>query len=88
MCRRCIAHGWCGAARCREQYNVGTWVSKANLRPGDLVFYNTSGSGVSHLGIYIGNGQFIHASTSKGVMISEISNSYWSARYYGARRVL
>jgi len=72
----------------REQYNVGTWVSKANLRPGDLVFYNTSGSGVSHLGIYIGNGQFIHASTSKGVMISEISNSYWSARYYGARRVL
>lgn len=72
----------------REQYNVGTWVSKANLRPGDLVFYNTSGSGVSHLGIYIGNGQFIHASTSKGVMISEMSNSYWSARYYGARRVL
>ena len=72
----------------REQSNVGTWVSKSNLQPGDLVFYNTSGSGVSHLGIYIGNGQFIHASTSKGVMISEMSNSYWSARYYGARRVL
>ena len=72
----------------KEQYTVGTWVAKSNLRPGDLVFYNTSGSGVSHLGIYIGNGQFIHASTSKGVMISEMSNSYWSARYYGARRVL
>ena len=72
----------------RDQYNVGTWVSKSNLRPGDLVFYNTSGSGVSHLGIYIGNGQFIHASSSRGVMISEMSNSYWSARYYGARRVL
>lgn len=71
-----------------QQYTVGTWVAKSNLRPGDLVFYNTSGSGVSHLGIYIGSGQFIHASTSKGVMISEMSNSYWSARYYGARRVL
>ena len=72
----------------KEQYSVGTWVAQSNLQPGDLVFYNTSGSGVSHLGIYIGNGQFIHASTSKGVMISEMSNSYWSARYYGARRVL
>ena len=72
----------------RDQYSVGTWVSNSNLQPGDLVFYNTSGSGVSHLGIYIGNGQFIHASSSKGVMISEMSNSYWSARYYGARRVL
>ena len=71
-----------------QQYTVGTWVSKSDLRPGDLVFYNTSGSGVSHLGIYIGNGQFIHASTSRGVMISEMSNSYWSARYYGARRIL
>ena len=71
-----------------QQYTVGTWVAKSNLRPGDLVFYNTSGSGVSHLGIYIGNGQFIHASTSRGVMISEMSNSYWSARYYGARRIL
>ena len=72
----------------KDQYSVGTWVSKSNLQPGDLVFYNTSGSGVSHLGIYIGSGQFIHASTSKGVMISEMSNSYWSARYYGARRIL
>lgn len=71
-----------------QQYTVGVWVSKSDLRPGDLVFYNTGGSGVSHLGIYIGNGQFIHTSSSKGVMISEMSNSYWSARYYGARRIL
>ena len=72
----------------KEQFTVGSWVSKANLKPGDLVYFNTDGSGVSHLGIYIGSNQFIHASSSKGVTITSLSNSYWAARYYGARRVL
>ena len=72
----------------KQQYTAGYAIPKSNLIAGDLVFFNTSGSGVSHLGIYLGNNQFIHASTSKGVIIADMSNSYWSSRYIGARRVI
>lgn len=69
------------------QYSAGTYVSKSNLKKGDLVFFGES-SGITHVGIYVGNNEFIHASTSKGITITSLSNSYWSVRYYGARRVL
>jgi murein DD-endopeptidase / murein LD-carboxypeptidase len=72
-----------------EMYRMGTSVKKSDLRTGDLVFFNTSGSGVSHAGIYIGDGQFIHSASSKGVMVSSVNDPYyWGKRYVGAKRVL
>ncbi|WP_404404980.1 NlpC/P60 family protein [Jeotgalibacillus malaysiensis] len=70
------------------QYNTGTSVSKANLKTGDLVFFNTFGSGVSHVGIYIGDSKFIHAHSYKGINIDSINDPYyWGSRYVGAKRV-
>lgn len=81
-------HGIALPRTAAQQYKIGSSVSKANLKAGDLVFFVTGSSGISHVGLYIGDNQFIHASTSKGVIISSLSNSYWSGCYYGARRVL
>lgn len=71
-----------------SQYATGKAVAKSNLQTGDLVFFNTNGRGVSHVGIYVGSNNFIHASTSRGVMISSINDPYyWGKRYIGARRI-
>ncbi len=70
------------------QMNTGKAVAKSNLQTGDLVFFNTSGKGVSHVGIYIGSNSFIHASTSRGVTITSLSDPYyWGSKYIGARRI-
>ncbi|MEF7495883.1 C40 family peptidase [Lysinibacillus sphaericus] len=70
------------------QYQQGTSIAKDNLKTGDLVFFNTSGSGVSHVGIYIGDSNFISATTSSGVKMDKINDPYyWGSRYVGAKRV-
>ncbi|MFS0688564.1 C40 family peptidase [Sporosarcina sp. 179-K 8C2 HS] len=69
-------------------YASGTKVDKSDLEEGDLVFFNTSGKGVSHVGIYIGDGEFAHSSSSKGVSIAKLNDPhYWGKRYVGAKRI-
>lgn len=72
----------------RDQYQIGTAVSFSNLKAGDLVFFSLANNGsVDHMGIYVGNGQFINASSSKGVTIYTLG-SYWQSSFVGAKRVL
>ncbi|RFU69554.1 hypothetical protein D0469_09220 [Peribacillus saganii] len=72
-----------------EQYNIGTKVERDDLQPGDLVFFsNTYKPGISHSGIYVGDNSFISATSSKGIDIVSLSNSYWGPKYAGAKRVI
>ncbi|HEX8979433.1 MAG TPA: C40 family peptidase [Parasulfuritortus sp.] len=68
----------------------GTPVKKDDLQPGDLVFFHTLKQRFSHVGIYAGDGNFIHASSREGkeVMVSSLDNSYWAKHFVGARRIL
>ncbi|MDO7908683.1 C40 family peptidase [Paenibacillus sp. JX-17] len=71
-----------------SQFSMGKSVSRNEMRPGDLVFFNTSGRGVSHVGIFVGEGKFAHASSSRGVIISSLNESYYAKRYIGAKRIM
>jgi cell wall-associated NlpC family hydrolase len=68
------------------QSKLGDDIAKSRLRAGDLIFFKT-GTKVRHVAIYLGNGEFIHASTSRGVMISSLDNKYWSKKYWKSIRI-
>ena len=74
----------------RSQFKAGKWVSKKNLQPGDLVFFATKGgTRVTHVGMYVGSGNFIHAPrTGKNVRIEKLSNSFFAKTYMGGRTYL
>lgn len=83
----CSANGIGVSRIAADQRNCGTYVSRDNLQPGDLVFFD-SGSGIHHVGIYVGNGNMIHApQTGDVVKISSINTDYRISQYAGAVRV-
>lgn len=69
-----------------EQSRIGLRVSQRELKVGDLVFFETQPN-VHHVGVYVGNDSFIHASSSEGVTLSHLSNQYWQNHYITARRI-
>jgi len=73
----------------RDQYRVGEEIDRDEVAPGDLVFFETVSRGASHVGIALGNGEFVHAPSSRGVVrIEKYTSSYWDSRWVGARRVM
>ncbi len=71
-----------------EQAKVGTSVDFKDLKFGDLVFFNTTGEKYSHVGVYLGDDLFAHASVTLGVTISSLQSTYYEKRYVGARRII
>lgn len=70
-----------------QQARVGRRISRQQLKPGDLVFFKPP-TYPRHVGVYVGNGEFVHASSSKGVMLSRMNSDYWRKSYWTSRRVL
>jgi peptidoglycan endopeptidase LytF len=73
----------------RAQFETGKKVDRAHMKPGDLVFFHTVTSGISHVGMYVGNGNFVHASSRRqgGVRVDSLSEGYYRQAFRGARRV-
>ena len=71
-----------------RQYKFGREVDRDEVKPGDLVFFETVSRGASHVGLAIGGDEFVHAPSSRGVVrIEKLTSSYWASRFVGARRV-
>ncbi len=82
------SHGIDAPHNSKALYRLGKAVNRKDLQPGDLVFFHTTRPGISHVGIYIGDGQFIHASSGKGrVRIDRLDQGYYDRRLVGAKRV-
>jgi cell wall-associated NlpC family hydrolase len=82
-------HGTPLAREVREQYGEGRKISRADVQPGDLVFFQTVSRGPSHVGIALGTGEFVHAPSSRGVVrVENYTTEYWASRWVGARRIL
>ena len=72
----------------RQQYQVGDDIDDDDVKPGDLVFFETVSRGASHVGIALGGGEFVHAPSSNGVVrVERYTSGYWADRWVGARRV-
>jgi cell wall-associated NlpC family hydrolase len=72
----------------RDQFQVGDEIDRDEVQPGDLVFFRTGRRGASHVGLAIGDGQFIHAPNSNGVVrVEPLAGRYWATRFVGARRI-
>jgi cell wall-associated NlpC family hydrolase len=81
-------HGTALPREVRDQYRVGRDIDRDDVRAGDLVFFETVSRGASHVGIALGDGEFVHAPSSRGVVrVERYDGSYWSGRWVGARRV-
>lgn len=70
----------------RNQYSNVTPVRKNDLQPGDLVFFKIRSRSITHVGVYLGDDKFAHASSSKGVMVSNLNEAYWKRYYYNGGR--
>ena len=73
----------------RQQYQVGDDIDNDDVKPGDLVFFETVSRGASHVGIALGGGEFVHAPSSNGVVrVERYTSGYWADRWIGARRIM
>lgn len=73
----------------KDQAKQGEYVPRSELKEGDLIFFDTKGNGVSHVGMYLGNGEFVHASSAaKKVTISSLNDSFYNKAYVTGRRML
>jgi len=77
--------GWMLPRTAKEQFASMMKIAREDLQEGDFVFFNTTG-GVSHVGMYLCNNKFVHSSSSQGVSIGDLADTYWSSRFLGARR--